>query len=100
MVKVTLAGNEYKLKFTLNSMIKFEEETGKQIMEPGALDNMNMKELRVMLWACIKSDEKQLTLDEVGEMIELDQLTEITEALTQAFEVSTPESTSEGKLRP
>jgi len=86
-----------KAKMTLNVMLKFHEETGIDLQsmsgQPGA---MGVKELRYLLWLCLKPAEpttlwgkvkrllgldRPLTLDQVGDHVHAGNLEEITRAI-------------------
>jgi len=97
-VKIIL-DKERTLKFDLNSMVAFEEATGKSLMD-GTFDSnkMSIRDLRAMLWACLIHEDDALTEKHVGSLITPDNMLEITLKLNEAFEVAMPES--EGKEKP
>jgi hypothetical protein len=103
---------ERRLRFDLNAMVMFEEETGESLFDPGfriqAVLN-SAKGIRSMLWACLQSDMNEkcaqlgshmrqecgspehLTPQQVGAMISLDNMGRITVSLMKSFEVASPE---------
>lgn len=85
MTKIKLSDKEYGIEFTVNSFIEFEEETGKSMMNQDTFNNMDMKTLRALVWCSIKED---LTVEEVGSMIKMADITPLTEALKNALEES------------
>jgi len=91
-VKITL-DKERTLKLTLNAMVDFEEATGKSLMR-GTFKSSKMspRELRVMLWACLRDEDPELTQEQVGSWITVGNLMEVTAKLNEAFEVAMPES--------
>lgn len=69
-VSITL-DRERNLKLDLNAMSEFEELTGKSLFTIGeALGQARY--IRAMLYACMKSAKEEITLDEVGELIDMD----------------------------
>ena len=94
-VKITL-DKERTLKLDLNAMVSFEEATGKSLMS-GTFKSSKMtpRQLRAMLWACLKHEDADLTEEQVGSWITVSNLMEVTGKLNEAFEVAMPEG--EGK---
>jgi len=88
-VKITL-DKPRTLKFDLNAMVSFEGAGG-------AFDNsaMPLRDLRILLWACLLHEDETLTEQQVGSFITPDNMGEISSVLKEAFEVALPES--EGK---
>ena len=69
-VSITL-DRERQLKLDLNAMSEFEELTGKSLFTIGeALGQARY--IRAMLFACMKSAKEEITLDKVGELIDMD----------------------------
>ncbi len=101
MVRITL-DKERNLNFTLNAMIDFEESTGRSLMGQESMEKMSMKDLRTLLWACLRDDDTELTQEQVGAMVTMDKMEHITESLTKAFKASMPEPGEEsgGKRKP
>lgn len=77
---------ERHLKFNLNALILAEEITGKKLAElekdKGAFD---LAFLRAMLYAGLKHEDKELTLEEVGDLIDMDNMEDVTEKLGEAM---------------
>lgn len=78
------------LRFTLNAMCAFEEATGKNIFS-NALNNLSAKEIRALLWACLTDEDPTLTIEQVGGLITLDNMTEVAEKLNEALAVAMPD---------
>lgn len=87
MTKLKLGNKNYNLKFTLNSFVKFEDETGKSLFDNKALESMTAKDLRALLWAAIDAD---MTVDEVGDLITMENMDAVNEAIEKAFDESMP----------
>ena len=84
MVTVNL-DKERHLYFTLNSLELIEDMTGTSVDKIG--DNMNMRVLKVIVYAGLVHEDKTLTVDEVGEMIGVEKIEEVSKAVAEAFKV-------------
>jgi hypothetical protein len=66
----------------MNAMAEFEEVTGTSFFELG--ENFTAKKMRALLWACLIDDDPNLTLKDVGKMINASNMKEIENALSSA----------------
>lgn len=82
IVKIVLDGRELKLRFTLLAMVKLEQE-GIRIQELG--QQMSMESILKVLWAGLITFQPELTVEEVGGMIDMEDLQMVTEKVTEAF---------------
>jgi hypothetical protein len=82
-VKVTL-DKERTLKFTLNSLV-YAEENGVDIQNMSKNGSVKLKDLRTLLFAGLMHEDKELTAEAVGELIDVQELAPISEALNKAF---------------
>lgn len=69
-VSITL-DRERQLKLDLNAMSEFEELTGKSLFTIGA-ELSQARYIRAMLFACLKSAKEDVTIDQVGELIDME----------------------------
>ena len=83
-LKITL-DKERTLKYTLNSLIKFEKLTGKSVTEIG--ENMSMEVILALLYVGLIHEDKKLTIEKLGDMITIDKFFEINDVVTSAFTV-------------
>ena len=74
---------ERHLRLTLNSMIEFEELTGKSIMQ--GFTEISMKEMRTLLWLGLKWEDAELTEEMLGDLVDLSNVTEVAGAIRQAL---------------
>lgn len=82
VVKINL-DKERNLYFNLNSLEIIEELTGKPVSEIG--NELSMKMLKAIVFAGLVHEDKELTVDAVGEMIGFEQIEEVSEAIGKAF---------------
>ena len=85
MVKITpiKLDRERHLRFDLNALELIEDITGKPITEIG--ENVSLKVLKAMIYGGLKWEDKELTPIQVGEMISLDNIKEVSQAISDAF---------------
>ncbi|WMU08031.1 hypothetical protein vBCtySFA67_00013 [Clostridium phage vB_CtyS-FA67] len=78
---------ERHLKFNLNALILAEKETGIKMsdMANEAKDGLSLEFLRAFLYAGLKWEDKKLTVEKVGDMIDFDNLSEVSEVLSEAM---------------
>lgn len=75
------------LKFTLNALIIAESITGKKLADMGT-DNeaFDLTFLRAMLYAGLVWEDKDLTIESVGDLIDMDNMEGVTEKLGEAMQ--------------
>lgn len=88
--KVTLSGGQ-EMTLSFNALADLEQATGKSSLDVlASFDHgkMNITDTRALFWACLRQHNKQITLEEAGDLIEMDKLPEL-------FGVSLPEANAE-----
>jgi hypothetical protein len=83
---------ERHLLLSINAMVSFEEATGKNIMQGLEMDRFSAKDLRALLWACLKHEDPGLTQEAIGDLIHAGNMTEIITAITEAWSKAMPET--------
>ena len=88
MQGITLCGREYSLRFSINSLCCLEEK-----MEKGlpTLLKTDLSSLRALLWCGLLEQEKHLTLEDTGRLLEAHlqsggSLAQVSRAVAQALE--------------
>lgn len=74
-------GREFSPK---TDMVRFEEITGKTFPMPMAGD------IRALLWACLIHEDSKLTQSDVGKMVDMSNLEEISGKIAELAEISMP----------
>lgn len=78
---------ERHLKFNLNALILAEKTTGKKLADLGQnQEGFDLEFLRAMLFAGLKHEDKELTLDEVGDLIDMENLEYVATKLGEAMQ--------------
>ena len=89
--KITLLdGVEHTLWYSLNAMADLEEEYGTVEKAFEALSAGSMKAVRFLLWAGLQHEDKPLTVQQVGNLIDLELMADLKEKMGDAFENSMP----------
>lgn len=81
-VKIFL-DKERTLYYNLNALEKFEDLTGVSIDKIG--QSMSMKILKALVFCGLMFEDRKLTLDQVGDMIGMEDIQRVSEALGEAF---------------
>jgi len=89
--KINLEGKEYELNLDLNAFAELEEIYGDVTEALDGLEKGSFKAIRAILFAILKSQNEELTLVKVGKMINMSNIVEITNKLTETAENSLPE---------
>lgn len=103
MAKVTpkvkiMLDKERTLRLDLNAMVEFEEMTGKSLISGVNMQDLAIKDIRILLWACLMHEDEDLTLKQVGAMFSIENMEEIGSILEKAFATAMP--ASKGKQPP
>lgn len=89
---------ERHLCLTLNAMVQFGEVTGVNLFQKSSMQDISPKDLRALLWACLIREDKQLSLEQVGEMVHAGNFLEVAEALGKVWEAAMPKGDGTGPL--
>jgi hypothetical protein len=97
-VSINLGGKERRLKLTLGGMKAYFDATGKSILK-GEVDfhNMTEKETIAFIWSCLIWEDRKLTLEDVGFLLDFQRIDEITDKLIETALASFPEKKDEPK---
>ncbi|WP_304427740.1 hypothetical protein [Romboutsia ilealis] len=82
MAKIFL-DRERNLKFDLNALEIIEEMSGVSLDK--AVETMNMKTLKVLLYSGLVHEDADLTLEKVGSMVTFENLQDVSVALNKCF---------------
>lgn len=88
-VKIML-DRERTLKFDLNAFATLEEKHGSVQVAMEKMSQGNMAAFRTMLWCGLVHEDPELTEQQVGSMVDMAALKEISEKIDQAMTMSTP----------
>ena len=88
-----------RLLFDLNAMAAYEKETGKNFLDVPK-ETISATLLRVVLWAGLIHEDKALTINQVGAMIDADNMLDIQKKIAQAASANIPEGSKEEVVDP
>ncbi|QPA31628.1 hypothetical protein [Thermaerobacillus caldiproteolyticus] len=82
---------ERHLVFDLNAFCELEDKYGSQEEALNALGSGSFKAIRTFLWAGLVHEDESLTEKEVGKMIDIANISELANAITEAVNNALPE---------
>ena len=83
---------ERHLRLTLKGMLEFEKLTGKNFLQGFKIKDLGLEDTAVMMWSCLMHEDKELTYDDVLNMIDFGNLEEAMDALRDCLSQSLPEA--------
>ena len=90
-IKFKLKGNEYELKFDMNTFCELEEVYGDINQAFEDLQNRKIKAIRALIYSAIKAEDESVTLKDVGKMLTLNDMERLGTAINEALSVAMPE---------
>lgn len=88
------------LKFDLNAFVELEEKFGSIGAAFEALEKGSIKGVRTLLWAGLVHEDPELTERDVGALVTVEKLSEVTAMITQAVNAALPEADEKNPLSP
>lgn len=90
-IKITL-DKERTLRFDLNAFAELEDKFGDINEALTKLQSGSIKAIRALLWAALLHEDDTLTENDVGAMIGMNNISDVVEGISRAFDQATPES--------
>jgi hypothetical protein len=90
-IQFTLGNKEYELKFNMNTFCELEDVYGDINKAFEDLQNMKIKSIRALIYSAIKVQDETVTLKDVGDMLELNDLERLGTVINEALGDSMPE---------
>lgn len=85
-VKITICGKERTVKYPVFALIKLKKDTGIQLKDLQDKDKAEDLETIVsIIWAGLIHEDDSLTVEDVAKDIELDQLEEVAQKVTEVL---------------
>jgi hypothetical protein len=85
---------ERHLKMTLGGMKRFKDETGIDLLRDGLnIKTLTEEQIIAFIWACLLHEDRKLTAEDVGFMLDATKVQEISEKIVEIWGASVPEST-------
>lgn len=89
IVKINL-DKERHLRMTLGGMRKFQEITGRSLLK-GEFQPDNESDLIAFIWSCLIWEDRTITVEDIGYLLDFARLAELTAAIQQAWGLAIPE---------
>ena len=87
VVSIKIGDKEYKLKWTLKNMMRFEDECERRGLKPDLFDlnpdgeiAFSARKTAILIWACQDQAE---TVEEIAENVSIDEFENITRAISE-----------------
>lgn len=97
-VKITLCNKEFEVRFDLNALCNLQDKFGDITKAFEGLEKQDFKKIRALLHVGLANGENiDITENEVGALITMDNINEVTDALTKGFSNAMPSTDEEGK---
>lgn len=90
-VKIAL-DKQRKLKFDLNAMAMFEEETGASCFTESTWTDMSARKIRALLWSALLWEDPALTIEMAGSFVTLENMEYVSEKLMEAWQKASPKN--------
>lgn len=87
---------ERHLRLTLKGMLEFQKITGKNLLKGFNFRDLTIEDSAALTWACLIHEDKELTYDNVLEMVDVSNFTTVMEALKDCIVQSQPEAKEGG----
>jgi uncharacterized protein YkvS len=89
-VKIKL-DKERTLRYTLNAIAELEDKLGITIDKLGDLQ-LSAKTVQIILWAGLIHEDETLTIKQVGDMVDFENLEYVQEKIAEAFALAQPKN--------
>lgn len=81
---VKIAGKEKKVRFPVSAVIKLQKEHGIKLTDLGKdEESMDMETILALIWAGLVTHDPKITVEYLGDNIELHELTDIAQTVMQ-----------------
>lgn len=90
-VPLTIGDKTFHLCFDFNALALAEELTGLNLLQSLDLQNLTVVKYRALLYSTLLKENPKITIEEVGQMVNIGTLPAITLALVHAWTGSRPE---------
>ena len=81
---------ERHAKVTRKALSRFQEKTGKDILNLKEGQALDLADVETLLWLCLLKEESTLTLEQVQDEVELHQLKQFTNYILEGKQSANP----------
>ena len=79
---------ERHLRMDFNTLATIEEKTGKNLLQQASWKSLTATDMRAVVWAMLLWEDPELTLEQVGEYIDLENIDYISQQLGKVMELA------------
>lgn len=90
-IEITL-DKKRTLKLSLRGMLAFEEKTGKSLLRGFSRNDLTLEDCAALIWACLIHEDRDLSYDDVIDMVDVDNVAEIMNAVIECTSRAFPEA--------
>ena len=83
---------ERHLRLTVRGMLAYQAVTGKSLIKGFDPENLDLKEITALLWACLIHEDKELTYEDFIDMIELGDIPKFSSVISRCIVESFPDT--------
>lgn len=88
------------LRFNMSAMSAFDKKTGVDFLHKGFdASNLDMGQLQALLWSCLLEEDPELTMAQVGDMVDMSNLVAVTGLVMQCVTGALPEQSTEVEVQ-
>lgn len=91
---------ERHLRFNFNAAKAFKRETGKSMLDTSVWRVVDEEIIVALVWSLLIHEDKELTIDQVGELLDFGNISTVTDKLSEVYTVSTSEPAEAKKNGP
>jgi len=91
VVKLSIGGQELKMRYDGNALAAYEAETGKNLFTESIGDTLNVSTTTALVWAGLSTFHPALTLRDFRALIGHGDMPAILQAFTEAWGIAKPE---------
>ncbi|SMO48822.1 gene transfer agent family protein [Melghirimyces algeriensis] len=78
-----------RLKYDMNALTELEDALDRPVTQLND-QSIGIKELRALLWAGLIHEDRELTLEGAGELVEMENIQTVSEKVTEAMTLAFP----------
>lgn len=91
-IQIDLGGRSRSLRYDFNALCALESEMAISLADLGTIltGSVKLTDLRAIVWAGLKHEDKALTPEATGELLDISKIAEVADKVREAFEASFP----------
>lgn len=91
---------ERNLRVDFNALSTLEKRVGSSVMNGNVWRQMKARDIRFLLWACLKHEDPKLTEVKAGALVQMGNLRYVMDQIATAWDISSTGGIAKGELKP